>query len=403
MNRATPLEGTTVLDFCWIGAGAFVTKALAELGAQVVRIESRTRPDNLRLAPPFRPGTEGLEGSGYFASRNPSKKSVAINMASEEGRDIARALADQVDIVTSNFRPGVMERWGFGYETLAERNPRLVYLTMPMQGADGPHATYIGFGSTIAALSGLVHLTGVEGRLPVGTGTHYPDHVPSPGHALVAVLAAVLHQRRTGEGQAVELSQFESAVNVLGPAFVEHALDGQPGVVGNRMASASPRGAFRTRDDKWIVLACHDEAQWDALTKLLELDLSSDDRFASLRGRKQHEDDLEPLVAEAVARREAAGLLDALETAGVPNSLVRDSRDIFEDPVLEDRGFWEPVDHPVIGEMPISRMPFRFVGTDPVEIERPPLLGEHTWEVLSSMLDLERDRFDELVEREILV
>ncbi|TPX00811.1 CoA transferase, partial [Schumannella luteola] len=165
--------------------------------------------------------------------------------------------------------PGIMERWGMGYAQLRETNPALISLTMPMQGAEGPHASYIGFGSTIAALSGLVALSGVPGRAPVGTGTHFPDHVPNPGHALVAVLAAIRHRRRTGEGQQIELSQLESTVNVLGPAFVEAGLGRQPEPVGNRVPGVAPHGAYVCRDGAWIVVSCRRDAHWASLVDAL--------------------------------------------------------------------------------------------------------------------------------------
>ena len=150
------LAGVRVLDFCWVGAGALVTKLLAEHGAEVIKVESRARPDNLRVAPPYRPGAENLDGSGYFASRNNDKKSLALNMKTEKGRELGYALASRADVVANNFRPGVMERWGLAYDSVAAVNPSVVYLSMPMQGSDGPNSGYIGFGSTIAALSGLV-------------------------------------------------------------------------------------------------------------------------------------------------------------------------------------------------------------------------------------------------------
>ena len=150
MNQV--LSGIRVLDFCWVGAGALVTKVLAEHGAEVIKVESRARPDNLRVAPPYRPGAENLDGSGYFASRNNDKKSLTLNMRTERGRELACELATQADVVANNFRPGVMDRWGLGYDAVAAVNPSVVYLSMPMQGSDGPNSGYIGFGSTIAAV-----------------------------------------------------------------------------------------------------------------------------------------------------------------------------------------------------------------------------------------------------------
>jgi len=229
------LAGLRVLDFCWIGAGALVTQTLAMHGAEVIKIESRARPDNLRVAPPVRPGTSGLDASGYFASRNAGKKSFALNLTHPDAIAIAQRLAAASSVVTSNFRPGVMERWSLSYADLGAGRPDLIYLTMPMQGATGPHSRYAGFGSTIAALSGLVAPSGLPGRLPVGTGTHYPDHVPNPGHALVALLAALVHRNRTGRGGRIELSQFESTAGLLGPAMIRYSVTGeQPAPRGNR-------------------------------------------------------------------------------------------------------------------------------------------------------------------------
>jgi len=403
MTVVLPLAGLRVLDFCWIGAGALVTKTLAELGAEVYRVESHTHPDNLRLTPPFRPGAEGLEGSGYFASRNSTKQSIAINMATERGREIAFELATKVDVVTSNFRPGIMKRWGFTYEDVRAANPGVIYLTMPMQGADGPHSSFIGFGSTISALAGLVNLSGEPGRVPVGTGTHYPDHVPNPGHALVAMLAAIRHARRTGEGQEIELSQFESTVNVIGPAILEASLGQEPVVTGNRTDDAVPNGVFQCSDRAWVVVSCHTDVQWTALLEVLDLSgLANDPRFRTVPDRKTNEDELEALVAAAVLRHFRSELLVALEAAGIPNAPVNSSRDIVEDPVLWDRGFWQNVQHPVIGAMPISRTPFRVVGHEQFTLVRPPLLGEHTLDVLSRELGMSAEEHDQLVAEKVL-
>ncbi|MGH8913433.1 MAG: CaiB/BaiF CoA transferase family protein [Acidimicrobiia bacterium] len=398
-----PLAGHKVLDFCWIGAGALVTKALAELGADVIRVESRTHPDNLRLAPPFRPGTGGLEASGYFASRNPGKKSFALNMSRPEAREIALQLISKVSVVTSNFRPGVMERWGLSYEEVREVNPEIVYLVMPMQGSDGPHRSFIGFGSTIAALGGLVHLSGVPGRIPVGTGTHYPDHVPNPGHSLVGLLAAILHRARTGEGQRVELSQLESTVNAIGPAVLAASAGSQLAAVGNDAPGVVPRGAYRTADDEWVVVACSSEAQWTALSGVIADDGGDPElRSLPLAEREQQPDRIADAVAGWISKLDREEVLRRLNEFGVPNGAVNTSAELLEDQNLNVRGFWQVVDHPVIGEMPMFSLPFIRDSEPRRPMTRPPLLGEHTWEVASQLLGMERERFDSLVAAEVL-
>lgn len=406
MSGERPLGGLRVLDFTWVGAGALATKVLADLGADVIKIESHARPDNLRLAPPYRDGRNGLEGSGYFATRNSSKRSFALDMRLEPARAIALQLAAEADIVASNFRPGVMDRWGLGYEDVRAVNPTVIYLTMPMQGADGPHAAFTGFGSTIAALSGLVSLSGLPGRPPVGTGTHFPDHIPNPGHALVGMLAALLYRARTGDGQAVEVSQLESTINVIGTAVVETSLTrGQtPERAGNRTAGASPRGVFPCAGhDTWIAITCRTDSDWRALAEVLgEASLGSDSRFATLADRHANENALEQLLAAATRRMDRAQLVRRLRDQGVPAAAVQSSEDVLSDPDLAARHFWQRLEHPVIGEVSIPRPPMVFASGATPALRRPPLLGEHTREVAHELLDLPDAEIDRLIGEGVL-
>ncbi len=399
------LSGVRVLDFCWVGAGALVTKLLAEHGADVIKVESRARPDNLRLSPPFRPGAEGLDGSGYFASRNNDKRSLALNMTTERGRALARRLAARCDLVTSNFRPGVMERWGLGYEEVAADNPGVVYLSMPMQGGDGPHRDYVGFGATIAALAGLVHLSGLPDRPPVGTGTHYPDHIPSPGHALVAVLAALRRRRLTGEGCRIEVSQLESAVALLAPALAAAAA-GLPEPVrsGNRVPEESPSGVFRCRgDDAWVALAARDDREWRAVAEVLDAPhLAADPRFATHAARKANEDALERELAARCAGRDRHELARALQERGVPSAAVLAADDVLADPHLRARRFWRTLEHPVMGTLTAPAAPFLADGERTGATRPAPLLGEHTREIASTLLGLSEAEIAELEEAQVL-
>jgi benzylsuccinate CoA-transferase BbsF subunit len=404
------LAGLRVLDFCWIGAGALVTQTLALHGAEVIKIESRARPDNLRVAPPVRPGTSGLDASGYFASRNASKKSFALNMSHPAAVSVARRLARASSVVTSNFRPGVMERWGLSYQELSAGQPDLIYLTMPMQGATGPHSRYAGFGSTIAALSGLVAPSGLPGRVPVGTGTHYPDHVPNPGHALVALLAALVHRNRTGRGGRIELSQFESTTGLLGPAVLRYSVTGnQPSARGNRVPWAAPHGVYPCLgDDTWIAISAGTEAQWAALSGVLARsepggdgepgeDLAADPRFAGLDSRREHEDALDGMVAARTARWDRWELMGRLQAAGVPASVVETTGDVFDDPVLAARRYWRVLEHPVMGPVRNASAPHLWNG-QPVSPASPaPLLGQHTEEISTDLLGLSADEYRQLV------
>jgi benzylsuccinate CoA-transferase BbsF subunit len=398
------LAGLRVLDFCWIGAGALVTQTLALHGAEVIKIESRARPDNLRVSPPVRPGTSGLDASGYFASRNAGKKSFALNMSHPAAVSVARRLARASSVVTSNFRPGVMEKWGLSYQELSAGQPDLIYLTMPMQGATGPHSRYAGFGATIAALSGVVAPSGLPGRVPVGTGTHYPDHAPNPGHALVALLAALVHRNRTGRGGRIELSQFESTTGLLGPAVIRYSVTGeQPSARGNRVPWAAPHGVYPCQgDDTWIAISASTEMQWAALSSVLVGsgpggDLAADPRFAGLDSRREHEDNLDGLVADGTARWDRWELMGRLQAAGVPASVVETAGDVFDDPLLAARGYWRLLEHPVMGSVRYASAAHRWNGQPVSPASAAPLLGQDTEEISRDLLGLSADEYSKLV------
>jgi crotonobetainyl-CoA:carnitine CoA-transferase CaiB-like acyl-CoA transferase len=398
------LDGLRILDFCWVGAGAFVTRILADLGAEVIKVESHAHPDNLRLSPPHKPGAAPLEGSGYFASRNTSKKSIALNMTQPEARDIALRLARQCSIVSNNFRPGMMDKWGLGYQQVAAVNPSVIYLAMPMQGSRGPHRDYIGFGSTIAALCGLVNMAGKPGRAPIGTGTHYPDHVPNPGHALVAVLAAAFHRARTGEGQHIELAQIESTVNMLGPYILAWSANGSlPQVNGNRRPGAVPRGVFPcTGDDAWCAIEVADDAQWQHLAGAMgSPEWMRAAELATVAGRTRREDEVERRLAQETKRYNVSHLVRLLQTHGVAASAVETSADVTQDAQLAARGYWNNVPHQEMGSVLVNKPPFHSVGEERSPVGPPPLLGEHTIEVATTLLGLDEAECQRLIDEKV--
>ncbi len=395
-----------ILDFCWVGAGAFVTRILADLGAEVIKVESHAHPDNLRLSPPHKTGAKHLEASGYFASRNTCKKSIALNMSRPEAQALAKKLATKCSIVTNNFRPGIMERWGLGYEDIRSVNPSVIYLAMPMQGTSGPHTSFIGFGSTIAAISGLVEVTGLPDRAPIGTGTHYPDHVPNPGHALVGILAAIYHRARTGEGQYVELAQLESTVNIMGPGIVHHSAGGElPQRNGNRRSGSVPCGVFPCAgEDVWCAIEVEDDAGWKALAAALGSPAwMADPALATLAGRSARIDEIEAKLAQETRDKRADDLVAQLQAHGVASSVVETSADVCADPQLHARGYWRQIDHAEMGRITVNVPPFFSVeeGRNR-EPGPPPLLGEHTIEIATSLLGLTEQDCARLAKEQVL-
>jgi benzylsuccinate CoA-transferase BbsF subunit len=309
-------------------------------------------------------------------------------------------------VVTNNFRPGIMERWGLGYAELAATDPSLIYLAMPMQGSTGPHKSYIGFGSTISAISGLVEMSGAPERAPIGTGTHYPDHIPNPGHALVGLLAAIFHRARTGEGQYIELAQLESTVNLLGPSILRYSASGElPRRTGNRRDGAVPRGVFPCAgDDVWCAIEIENDAGWQALVETLGSPAwMTDPAFATLPGRSAGIDAIEGKLAQETRGRNADDLVLALQARGVAASVVETSRDVMEDPQLNARGYWRGIDHAEMGRITVNVPPF-FSAEEGRQREPapPPLLGEQTREIATGLLGLSDSECTRLMKEEVL-
>ncbi|BAO90140.1 CaiB/BaiF CoA transferase family protein [Caballeronia cordobensis] len=393
------LEGVRFTDLTWAGAGPFGTKVFSDFGAEVLKIESTTRLDSVRTAGPYKDGVFGLNRSGYFASRNTGKKSISLNLKTEEGKRIVRELVAKSDVVSNNFGPGAMDRFGFGYEALREIKPDIIYLSMPMYGQDGPRANLLGVGMTISAVTSIMWQTAYGPADPVGPGTHYPDHAANPYHAAFAVLAALAHRRKTGRGMKIDLSQVESTINFVGPAIVEASATGrEPPQIGNRSRSHAPHNIFRARgDDQWVAVAVTDDAQWRALTAIIgRADLGDDASLSTAAGRLAAQDRVEQAVAEWCATHSPDEIVAALRAQRIAVSEVAHSRRLIEaDPQLAHRNYWQHVQHPEIGAVLLNSPPYLIDG-ERVELQPPPLLGQHTREALGRLLGMSGKQLDEL-------
>jgi benzylsuccinate CoA-transferase BbsF subunit len=383
------LKDVCIIDLTWAGAGPFCTKLFSDFGAEVIKIESMTRPDPVRMGGPFRDGIAGTNRSGYFASRNTGKQSVSIDLKQEAGRALVRELIDKADIVSNNFGPGAMDRLGFGYDAVKAIKPDIIYLSMPMYGQSGPRASMLGVGMTISAVTALTWMTAYREGEPVGPGTHYPDHAANPYHAAFAVLAALRYKRQTGRGMNIDLSQVESTLNFVGPALVYESITGKnPPVVGNRSVTAAPHNLFACAgEDQWCAIAVLSDDAWQRVLQVMgRTDLASDARLVTAAGRLAHVDEVEALVIHWTKTRNVDDVVDQLLTADIAAAVVANSRYLAEeDPQLRARGFWQTVDHPEIGESLFTSPPYCVDG-ERIELERPPLFGEHTDAVLSGHL-----------------
>jgi crotonobetainyl-CoA:carnitine CoA-transferase CaiB-like acyl-CoA transferase len=239
-----PLEGIRVADFSWYGPGRLALEAgLVRSGGHPHRV--RVATDGLRSPGIARPGATGLNASGYFNNFNSNQLSLTLNMSRPEARGLALRLIAKCDVVLENYQPSVFEKWGLSYEEMKQVRPDIIFVRMPMVGTVGPHRAFQGFGASVTTLAGISALSGYPDRTPIGVGTNYPDYVVNPGHGSIAVLAALLHRKRTGEGQLIEVAQVPSTASVVGPALLDYSVNGRvTGRAANRQPDAAPHGAF---------------------------------------------------------------------------------------------------------------------------------------------------------------
>ncbi len=400
------LSGIRIADFSWIGAGSYTTKMLADLGAEVIKIESSVYLDLLRTSRPFKDGQPGVNRSGYFADRNATKRSITINMKQARGREIARALIAQSDVVCNNFAPGVMDRWGVGYADIVPVKPDIVFISMSMQGATGPEKDYIGYGMTMTALTGLQFLTGLPGRVPAGTGTNFPDHIPNPCHAAFAIVAALIHRKRTGQGQFIDLAQTEPTLALLGPVFLDAAVNGRTQTrSGNAHACFAPHGVYPCQgEDRWIAIAVESDRHWQALVDVLGRPAAlSEGIWSSALARWREHERLDAAIGEATRAWDCDQLMHRLQEHGVPAGAVRDARGVLHaDAQLQYRKHWIPLKHPEMGVTTYNGEPFRFSNAAVGPLRSAPLLGEHTMEICTSLLGMQAQEVEQLQQDGIL-
>jgi benzylsuccinate CoA-transferase BbsF subunit len=395
-----PLTGIRVCDFTWVWAGPFCTLQLAHLGADVIKIESSKRVDTVRAFVPA-DDVPGVNRAGYFNQYNQGKRSVQLDLTTEEGRAVAKRLAAASDVVTENFSAGVMQRIGLDYDSLRRLKPDIIMISLSGYGATGPLSPYISYGPAQVPMSGLASLTCYVGGPPNEVGVSYGD--PNGGiHGAVAVLAALWHRQRTGEGQYIDQSQWESAIAVLPEGIMAQVMNGrQPERMGNRSPIMAPYGIFRAAgEDEWVSIACGSDEEWAALCRAMERpDLAADARFTTIAVRKQNEDALEAEITAWTSGRDRWQITRALQAAGVAAFPAMTSKDLVEDAHLRGRGIFVELEHPEVGVRTHVGVPWQMSGTS-CAVERPaPLLGQHTDEVLRGVLNMSEAEIAGLRER----
>ena len=393
------LEGIVVVEFAAFAAGPFVAKYLANHGAFVVKVESRSRPDGFRMHyPPFKDNIKGLNRSGVFAMNNDSVYSMGINLKMPAGVEVARKLASKADVVVENFTPGTMQRLGLGYEELAKLNPWLVMLSTCNLGQSGPRAQHPGFGSQLTSLSGFIHLAGEPDQSPVIVYGPYIDYI-AVGYGYIAVLAALEHRRKTSQGQYIDLSQYENGVQFIAPGLLEYQLLGTaPTRQGNRHAYAAPHSVYPCAgEDTWCAVSVFNDEQWSRLVRVMgEPEWAKSLRFATQLARKQNEAELDHLLGQWTRGFAAEQLMQTLQQAGVHAAKLNTMADLFTDPQLTHLRYWRPVHHREIGLHSAIAPAFQLSATPCAEPFAEPCLNEHTAMVLEKLLGLSREEIERL-------
>jgi crotonobetainyl-CoA:carnitine CoA-transferase CaiB-like acyl-CoA transferase len=392
--RPLPLAGVVVCDFTWIVAGPQATRILADLGADVVKVENESYLDSMRLGLQTDPAHPSVNGSGFHGNFNRNKRGMTANLHHPKGREAAERLIARSDVVIENFSAGAFERMGFGWERLQELNPRAIYISLSGFGQTGRDRTYITWGPTAAAVSGCTQMSGLPDQDPAGWGYSYLDHTAGY-YGAIAALMALHHRRRTGEAQHVDIAQIETGMVLTGVPVLDYQVNGREyRRIGNRSERPpiAPHNTYRCApdevdDDRWIAIVAETHEQWSALCSVIGApELTSDTRFASNEDRKRHEDELDAAIEERTRGRDARELMYALQAREVPAGVCQRTDDKMErDEQLAARQFYRSAPHGHLGEHRYEGYPARFSDARWRMTRGSPLLGEDTLEVLTEL------------------
>ncbi len=396
-----PLAGLRVVDFSVLAAGPLTSKMLADYGAQVIIVESEasiTASGGGRQAGP--PGLSPINTAWFHNKYNPNKLSVTVDLTLPQGQDILKRLVSISDIFVANRTPQVLEKLGASYEALREVKPDLIYLTMPTMGSGGKRSFYGGVSWGIQAMAGLNMISGFADREPSSPSPYsHPDVSCNPLHAVVSILAALRHRRRTGEGQMIELAQYESSISWTGCAPLQYTVNGTlMERTENRHPLAAPHEVYRCQgDDKWVAISVFSDEQWRALCQTIgRPELVDDPSYATLPARQAHEEQFRDVIEPWSTGKTPEDVTAQLQAAGVPAAPVNNFEQLLKvDPQLKERELWTEVEHPELDIALVERWGFRLSRAAAAPPERAPLLGEHNDYVFQEVVGLSEDEVNE--------
>jgi benzylsuccinate CoA-transferase BbsF subunit len=402
-KNGPPLEGIRIADFTWAWAGPYATELLAFLGAEVIKIESWSRPDHARI----RSISKGLSNkevnnSPVFNEINLNKMSLSLNLKHPKAIDIARRLISISDVVAENYRPGIMDKLGLGYETLKEIKPDIVMLSSSAMGSEGPESRYAGFAPTFASLGGAAHLTGYPDRRPVPLMGS--SDLRSASTSAFAILVALYHRARTGEGQHIDLSSTETIAINISDSILDYIMNGRPAIrKGNSDDILAPHNVYPCKNGRWISIVIATPEEWTAFCAALDKPSWGDDeRFCDAYNRWLNRDELDKLISDWTINYTHYEAMELLQKAGVAAVAALKGVELFSDPHLRERDVSVKVVHPIMEERVTLGPPWKFSATPARVRNCSPMLGEHTESVLGGILGMSKEEIEALREEGVL-
>ncbi len=406
---AGPLAGIRVLDLSRVLAGPWAGQNLADLGAEVIKIERPGAGDDSRaFGPPWVKDAQGRDtkDSAYFTSANRGKKSMTVNLSQPEGQALVRELAAKSDVLLENYKYGDLQRYGLGYDDLKATNPRLIYCSVTGFGQTGPYKERPGYDFMIQGMGGMMSVTGEPDDKPGGgpqrAGVPIADIITGM-YASIAICAALAHRAQSGAGQHLDLALLDSQIALLAYQNTNYFATGKPPRrIGNLHPNIVPYQPFRASDGE-VILACGNDNLYRKFCAAAGCaELAADARFATNGKRVENRDELTRLLAAIFAKRTKKEWVALLDAAGVPNGPINDIAQVFDEPQVKARGVRIEVQHPVAGKVPMVASPMRFSGTPLEHRTPPPLLGEHTDEILRQVLGKKPEEIARLREAKVL-
>ena len=404
-----PLHGVRIVEMGQLIAIPFAMKLLADMGAEVVRLESTRRLESYRSDSVYQNEIHGefWNRGANFYEQNRNKLGITLDLGRPEGLEILRRLISISDVFAENFTPRVIRNFGLEYQELRKIKPDIIMVSSTGYGFDGPWANFGATGPATEGASGLAYTTGYEGGPPVMAEIPYVDYTAGE-HTVFAVMTALMHRLRTGQGQFIDVSQTQAAAATIPEALLDFAANGrEPTRIGNADPVMSPHGCYPCYgEDRWIVIAVSDDSEWRGLCRIMgREDWAEDARFSTTLGRRKHREQLDCVLGEATANWDSHRLMEALQSAGVLAGAVLDSKDLLFNPHLRERGFYEVVRHHPSTEMPplpYASRPWKLSETPAVPPKAAPLMGEHNDWVLREMLCLPEEEVARLEEAGVI-